>query len=527
MTTSPEMTASPADVDAPGIPAPPATGKARTPLVVTVLVAATFTVILNETIMTNAVPRLMTDFRVSPRTAQWLSTVFMLTMAALIPVTGWFLQRVTTRTAYAVAMATFCVGTVIGAVAPVFAVLLVGRVVQASGTAVMLPLLMTTLMTVVPESDRGRVMGTVTMAMSCAPALGPAVSGLILQVGSWRLIFVFMLPVAAAVAVAGLRLLENVGEPQPGSVNWTSVALAALGFGGLLFGLSEAGALGVLPVALIIAGGAALVAAFAWLQVRLVRTSGPLLDLRTLRHRDFRVSLVLIAALHLAFLGTMFLLPLYLQDTRGLTSLQTGLLLIPGGLAMGVLGPPVGRLYDRFGARPVVLPGAVGAVVGLGALSQLGHHTSYWLLLAAHVVLMASLAVVITPVFTAALGDLPAELYAHGSSLLGTVIQVAGALGTALLVVISQTHTAALTRAGVPSADAFVAGLRWAFTAGGACAVVMTALAFLLPGRPGNRAGAAEAVLGAVQAGVEDLVDTDAVHGHLGMAGGDQRQQLA
>jgi DHA2 family lincomycin resistance protein-like MFS transporter len=498
MTTSPELTASPPDAHAPAVPAPPATappaaatGKARTPLVVTVLVAATFTVILNETIMTNAVPRLMTDFRVSPRAAQWLSTVFMLTMAALIPVTGWFLQRVTTRTAYAVAMATFCVGTVIGAAAPVFAVLIAGRVVQAAGTAVMMPLLMTTLMTVVPASDRGRVMGTVTMAMSCAPALGPAVSGLILQLGSWRLIFVFMLPVAAAVGVAGLRLLENVGEPQPGSISWTSVALAALGFGGLLFGLSEAGALGVLPVVLIITGGAALVAAFAWLQLRLVRTGGPLLDLRTLRHRDFRVSLALIAAAHLAFLGSMFLLPLYLQDTRGLTSLQTGLLLIPGGLAMGVLGPPVGRLYDRFGARPVVLPGTVGAVVALGALSQLGHHTSYWLLLAAHVVLMASLAAVLTPVFTAGLGDLPADLYPHGSSLLGTVMQVAGALGTALLVVISQTRTTALTRAGVPSADAFVAGLRWAFAAGGGCAVAMAALAFLLPGRTRDEGGAA------------------------------------
>src|SRR6185369_12650980 len=215
--------------------------RARIPLVVKLLVIATFTVILNETIMTNAVPRLMVDFAISPRAAQWLSTVFMLAMAALIPVTGWFLQRVTTRVAYAVAMATFCVGTTIGALAPVFAVLLVGRVVQAAGTAVMMPLLMTTLMTVVPERDRGRVMGTVTMAMSCAPALGPAVSGLILQLGSWRLIFVFMLPIAAVVGVAGLRQLENVGETRESPVSWISVTLAAAGFGGLLFGLSEAG----------------------------------------------------------------------------------------------------------------------------------------------------------------------------------------------------------------------------------------------------------------------------------------------
>ncbi|WP_231123885.1 MFS transporter [Nocardioides sambongensis] len=204
----------------------------RTPLVIVLLVAATFVVILNETIMVNAIPRLMADFGVSERSAQWLSTVFMLTMAAVIPVTGWFLQRVTTRVAYGSAMITFTIGTAIAAVAPSFEVLLVGRVVQAAGTAVMMPLLMTTLMTVVAPQDRGRVMGNVTLAMSCAPAMGPAVSGVILELGSWRLIFVFVLPIAVLVGLWGMRLLENVGEPtggaRPGSAwCWRRVASAA------------------------------------------------------------------------------------------------------------------------------------------------------------------------------------------------------------------------------------------------------------------------------------------------------------
>ena len=158
----------------------------KTPLVIGLLVAATFVVILNETIMINAIPRLMADFDVTARAAQWLSTSFMLTMAVVIPVTGWFLQRVTTRAAFAVAMATVPHRHGDRARAPVFAVLLVGRVVQAAGTAVMMPLLMTTLMTVVPRGGRGRIMGNVIIAISVAPALGPAVSGVILQFGSWR-----------------------------------------------------------------------------------------------------------------------------------------------------------------------------------------------------------------------------------------------------------------------------------------------------------------------------------------------------
>ena len=159
---------------------------------------ATFTVILNETIMINAIPRLAEDFDVSYNAAQWLSTAFLLTMASVIPITGWFLQRVTTRAAFATAMITFGIGTALALVAPTFWVLLLGWIIQASGTAVMMPLLMTTLMTVVPVHDRGRVMGNVTLAMSVAPALGPAVSGVLLQFGSWRLIFAVVLPIAMA-----------------------------------------------------------------------------------------------------------------------------------------------------------------------------------------------------------------------------------------------------------------------------------------------------------------------------------------
>jgi len=165
------------------------------------LVLATFIVILNETIMVNAIPRLMVEFDVTARSAQWLSTAFMLTMATVIPITGWFLMRVTTRQAFTLAMVTFCAGTLIAAVAPFFWMLVAGRVVQAAGTAVMMPLLMTTIMKVVPDHDRGRVMGNVTLAISVAPAMGPAVSGGILAVTSWRGLFFVVLPIAAAIAV--------------------------------------------------------------------------------------------------------------------------------------------------------------------------------------------------------------------------------------------------------------------------------------------------------------------------------------
>src|SRR4051794_29529447 len=329
------------------------------------LVLATFIVILNETIMVNAIPRLMVEFDVTARAAQWLSTAFMLTMATVIPVTGWFLQRVTTRFAFGTAMTVFCAGTLLAGLAPTFPVLLAARVVQAGGTAVMMPLLMTTLMTVVPAHDRGRVMGNVTLAMSVAPALGPAVFGVVLQWLSWRWMFGIVLPVAAVIAVVGLRKLTNHGVQQSGDVDWFSVGAAALGFGGLVYGLSQLGAESatLLPPYAVVLLGLAAIAVFVRRQLVLQRSDRPLLDLRTLKHRTFTVSLALMSVAFMAMLGSMILLPLYLQDVRGLNALQTGLLVMPGGLVMGLMGPSVGRWFDRWGSRPLVVPGSLGIVV--------------------------------------------------------------------------------------------------------------------------------------------------------------------
>ncbi|NKY48884.1 MDR family MFS transporter [Nocardia vermiculata] len=455
----------------------------RTPAVIRLLVLATFVVILNETIMTNAIPRLMEDLHVTERSAQWVSTVFMLTMAAVIPVTGWFLQRVSTRRAYALAMTVFLAGTVISAVAPTFAVLLVGRVVQAGGTAVMMPLLMTTLMTVVPAQDRGRVMGNVTLAISVAPAMGPVISGLVLQIASWRWLFLFVLPIAGAVTFFGLRKLENVGEPEAGAIDWLSVVLSALGFGSLVYGLSKFEIDNFLVPSLIVLAGVVLIAVFALRQVRLQRTGTPLLDLRVLLAGTYTKSLVLMAVAFLAMMGSMLLLPLYLQNLRHLSPLETGLLVMPGGLAMGVLGPTIGRLFDRFGGRLLVIPGAIGVTVALAGFTRISLTMPYWQLLVLHILLMVSLAAAFTPVFTLGLGALPQHLYSHGSSMLATLQQVAAGFGTALVVTIMSGRATSLIDSGTDPMLAQLSGMQLAFGVSAVLAVIVIVAAILLPNR--------------------------------------------
>lgn len=449
------------------------------------LVAAAFVVILNETIMFNALPSLMREFDVDVTTAQWLSTGFMLTMAVVIPVTGWFLLRVTTRQAFGLAMAVFCLGTLIAAVAPAFSVLLLGRIVQAMGTAVMMPLLMTTLMTIVAPEDRGRVMGNVTLAMSAAPALGPTASGLILEVASWRWMFGVVLPIAAGIGLAGHLRLRNVGEPGAASIHVPSVVLSAIGFGTLVYGLSEFGHGGDarLQGALFALVGLVFVTVFVVVQVRLQRVDRPLLDLRTLRQPTYRLGLIIMAAAFAGMFGSMLILPVYLQNLRHLSTLETGLLMMPGGLAMGLLGPRVGRWFDARGSRLLVVPGGIGALLALGVLAQVSLSTPIWAILASHMLLMVSLALIFTPVFTLALGDIPPHLYSHGSSLLGALQQVAGALGTAIVATLLAWRTTHLLDRGEDPMTAQVGGMSAGFWFGVLLTAVVLGLLLRLPNR--------------------------------------------
>ncbi|MFF6883308.1 DHA2 family efflux MFS transporter permease subunit [Streptomyces sp. NPDC012421] len=464
--------------------ATPAPTPARVTAVLRILVLSTFVVLLNETIMVNAIPRLMREFEVSAAAAGWLSTAFMLTMAVVIPVTGWFLQRVTTRTAFGLAMALFLAGTALAAAAPAFPVLLAARVVQASGTAVMMPLLMTTLMTLVPPHERGKVMGNITLVISVAPALGPAVSGVLLELGSWRLLFLAVLPIAGAMAVFGRMKLVDIGEPQAGPIDWVSVPLAAAGFGALVYGLSGLGAENAadaaVPPAATTLVGAVLVGLFVWRQLFLQRSSTPLLDLRALTFRHFSVALGLMCLSFMALMGAFILLPLYLQEVCDLTSLQTGLLLIPGGLTMGLLGPQVGKLYDRFGAPRLVVPGAAVTAVCLALFALTAERTSPWLVLVLHVALSAGMAFVFTPVFTSGLSVLPPHLYPHGSAILGSLQQVAAAAGTALVISVMSCRAATAAAGGADATGALATGIRWGFGVGAALGVLAVLVALLV-----------------------------------------------
>lgn len=487
------MTATPSDSTAPDLSIS-ASGAVpgRNRLVLGVLLVATFVTVLNETLLSVALPTLIHDFRITAATAQWLNTGFLLTSAVVIPVTGFLLQRLTTRTVFILAMALFSAGTLLAVLAPGFSVLLIARIVQAGGTAMMLPLLMSTAMTLVTPESRGRIMGNVSIVISVAPAIGPTVSGLILNALSWRFLFIIVLPIAVAALILGALRMTNVTVTRNAPLDVVSVILSAFAFSGLLYGLSNIGerASGshqtVSPPIPITVGVVAL-AAFILRQHHVIsRPNGaPLLDLRAFSSRTFSISIGMIAISCLALFGSLIILPIYMQTVLGLNTLTIGLLLLPGGIIQGVLAPFVGRLYDRIGPTVILITGSVLVSAGLWGMAVfLEQDTPAHVIPIVHIILSIGLAFTFTPLFTSALGAVRPELYSHGSAIVSTVQQLAAGIGTALFVTLLSTGAATKIAHGVTGTAATAGGVHTAFLAGAVISLLPIVAGFFVRRAP-------------------------------------------
>lgn len=455
--------------------------------VIWLLLVAAFVAILNETTMAIAIPALNVSLGIPPELGQWLTSAFMLTMAVVIPTTGFLLQRFTTRQIFLAAMMSFVLGTAICLIAPGFIVLLLGRIVQAAGTGIMMPLLMTTMMNVVPPHQRGRMMGRVGLVISLAPALGPTLSGVVLDNLGWRWLFGIILPIAVVALALGAKWMTNLGETREAPIDVLSIVLSVFAFGGIVFGLSQIGGhggaagdgTGVPPWAVLV-GGAVFLGLFVWRQLALQKRDDALLDLRVFTTRNYVVSVVIMAVIALSMFGTFSLLPLYLQNVAGFDPTVAGLVLLPGSILMGLLGPVMGRIYDARGPRTLLVPGTTLITAALFMYSTVGTQTPVWLLVVVQIAMSVGLASSFTPLFSASLGSLDRSLYSHGSAVLNTLQQVGGAAGTAVLISIYSTFLHAGEARGLSTADAGEPGTHAAFFVAACISIVPLVLAYFV-----------------------------------------------
>lgn len=403
--------------------------------IMTALLLAGFIGMFSETALNIALNELMSTFNVEPATIQWLTTGFLLVLAILVPISGLLLQWFTTRQLFTASLVFSIAGTLIAASAPSFAFLFIARLVQAVGTGLLIPLMFNTVLVIFPPQKRGAAMGMMGLVIMFAPAVGPAIAGLFLEYASWRTIFWTALPLLVVALLFGLMFMKNVSELARPRIDIYSIALSSFGFGGVVYGFSSAGEgdHGWSSPKVII-GIAVGIVALILFTVRQLRMKQPMMNLRAFRFPMFTLGTLMIFIGMMIILSTVILLPLYLQAGIGLLPLAAGLLLLPGGLINGVMSPIMGRLFDKYGPRWLVLPGLVLVFVVLWLLTGINTGTSKGEIILLHSLLMIGISMIMMPAQTNGLNQLPRELYPDGTAIMNTLQQVAGAIGTALAI---------------------------------------------------------------------------------------------
>lgn len=409
----------------------------KVPLII-VLISGAFITILNQTLLGTALPPIMEDLKLSESTVQWLQSIFMLVNGIMIPITAFLIERFTTRKLFLTAMSLFAFGTAVAAVAPSFSLLLIGRVFQASGAGIMMPLLQTIMFLIFPVEKRGTAMGMFGLVIAFAPAIGPSLSGWLVDNYPWRSVFYVVLPIALINIVAAYFLLKNITKQTMPKVDMLSIILSTFGFGGLLYGFSIAGDSGWLSVQVGISLVVGALSLFLFI-TRQLKLEQPILEFRIFKYSIFTLSTGLGMIVFISMIGTAVILPLLMQNMLDFTAFESGLVLLPGAMIMGLMNPVTGRLFDRFGARWLAIIGFALLTFTTAMFTNLSTDTSFVYLSVMNAIRMLSIAMVMMPVTTSGLNELPNHLIPHGTAMNNTFRQVSGAIGTAMLVTIMST----------------------------------------------------------------------------------------
>lgn len=456
-----------------------------------VLVFGTFVTVLNQTVVSPALPSIMSEMSVDAATAQWLTTGFTLVNAIMVPITAFLTDRFTTRRLFLTSMILFTCGTALAAWGPSFPVLLGGRLVQAAGAGILMPLVMTVLMWTFPVDRRGTAMGVFGIVIAFAPAAGPTVAGIIIDQANWHVMFWIIAALCLVVIFFAGAVLERGGETNKDvTLDVPSVILSTIGFGGLLYGLSAIGSYGVTAdsAAGVVIGAVALVFFFR----RQLRMEQPMLQVRVLANRKFLIATIIVMLVQGALLAGGILLPILLQSYMGFSATTSGLVLLPGAIIMGAMGPVAGRLFDKHGPRVLAVTGTGILALTTLAFVFMGPGTGLVTLTVIYTVRLFSLSLVNMPISTWGMNALPDKLVNHGTSVQNTFRQVAGSLGTAIIV---STSTA-VQNAVAGSADATTAGvfgIHMAFVVATAlCVIGFVLTVALVRNKPGDEAAADE-----------------------------------
>ncbi len=459
---------------------------------IAILTFITFVGNFTQLQLSAALPTIVSDFGISVTTGQWLTSIFQLVMGVMVPLTAYLTRRFSTREIVLVSMVVFTIGSLFAWLGPTFLMVLIGRLLEAVGTGVMWPVLQITVFSIYPLSRRGFAMGTVGMAMSVAPAIGPTLGGVQTDLNGWRSIFLTLTIIGVISLLLAYFGLHNFGEnDKTAKADFFSVGLSIFGFGGLMFGFTNIESYSFvnpvvwLPMVIGVVG-------IIWFVLRQIHgarrqienpeAQPPLLNLSVLKNRSFTVGTITAALSFFAFSSIMVIMPLYIQDCRGYSAAISGLVMLPGALGQCISQFFGGKVLDRFGARPVALIGTITLCFGTVMMSLISMTSWIWWVSIWQFVRQIGMGFVLMPITTWSLNCLEPEEVSAGSAVTNTVRQIAGAIGAPVLVILMETFTSlrwtALGGAKAVYAAANVFGIQWALRISAAICFVMVLMVF-------------------------------------------------
>ncbi|MGK0605503.1 MDR family MFS transporter [Enterococcus gilvus] len=402
-------------------------------LLVVVLLIGTFCTVLNQTLLTTAFPALMKAFDISASSVQWLTTGFLLVNGIMIPISAWLINKFSSKRLYLTAMTIFLIGTITCFVAPNFSTLLIGRLIQAAGVGISMPLLQNIMLSIFPPEKRGSAMGMAGIVIGLAPALGPTLSGWIIDHYTWRDLFGMVIPIVIFVLVLALFLMKSVIQLSNPSIDVLSAILSTVGFGSLLYGFSSVGndGWGSAKVISFLVVGVIVIGLFVWRQLRLEH---PFLELRVFKSPVFTIAAILSGVVNMAMVGAEMVLPLYIQNIRGESAFHSGLMLLPGALVMGLMMPITGAIFDKHGAKRLAISGMLILTAATLPFAFLTAETPIAMIVILYAMRMFGISMVMMPVTTSGMNALPMNLISHGTAVNNTFRQVASSIGTAILI---------------------------------------------------------------------------------------------
>ena len=406
--------------------------KINAKVILFVLVFSAFIGLFNETILNVALNTLMEEMNVTAATIQWIVTAYMIVVSVMVPVTAFLIQSFETKKIYLGAMTFILIGTICAAISGSFFMLLISRMIQAVGTGMMIPIMMNTILMVTPPEKQGSVMGIGTCAIQLGPALGPTVSGYLLQYFNWYSLFIMLIPFIVFCMICGYIYISNVSKLTNPKLDILSIILSTIGVGGVIYGLSSFSGSGniIFTITVFIIGILSLLV----FCIRQLSLKEPMLEIRTFRYPLFTVGVILVMISMMTIFTMNVMLPIFLQGALKTTTFLAALVLLPATLSNGIVTLIGGRLYDEIGSRVIIPTGFAMIAAALFVLSGSDTHTGLIKIIITYIIVCVGIGCSLSISQTTALNKLPMEYYPHGVAILNTLQQVAAAIGSAVFI---------------------------------------------------------------------------------------------